>query len=111
MAPRSTPRRCRASCALPEFESREGLVVANGAQTMLNIATLRRLEVPAPAKELLDALAVLAEAEQQYRTWADEVADTRRGLFIARSVAEQLSLPLAASGLRLSGFGWLVMRK
>lgn len=68
--------------------------IANGVQHGLNVDTLRRLEVPDPSTELLDALGTLADAEQQYRTWANEVTDTRRSLFVTRSFAEQLPLLL-----------------
>jgi hypothetical protein len=69
-------------------------LIANGVQVALNVATLERLEVPDPSKELLGALSTLSEAEQQYRAWANEVADTRRSLFVTRSFAEQLPLLL-----------------
>jgi hypothetical protein len=68
--------------------------IANGVQNTLNMDTLRRLEVPDPSNELLGALGTLADAEQQYRTWANEVMDTRRSLFVTRSFAEQLPLLL-----------------
>jgi hypothetical protein len=65
-------------------------LIANGVQITLSVANVKRLEVPDPSDELLAALETLAEAERQYRTWANEVAETRRGLFVAKSFAEQL---------------------
>jgi hypothetical protein len=65
--------------------------IANGIQE-LDAAALRRLEVPDPSTVLLLELRTLAEAEQQYRTWADEAAAARRGMFAAKSFAEQIPL-------------------
>jgi hypothetical protein len=63
-------------------------------QISLNISIVERLEVPDPSTELLEALRTLADAEQQYRTWTNEIAATRSSLFVATSFAEQLPLLL-----------------
>src|SRR5262249_5575324 len=65
-------------------------LIAIGVQLHLNFSALNRLEVPDPSNELLDALGAIADAERQYRDWADELGSIRRGLFVATSYGEQL---------------------
>ena len=69
-------------------------LVANGVQATLNMATLRRLEVPDPSNDLLAAPETLAEAGRQYQVWANEAAETRHNLFAAKSFTEQMPLLL-----------------
>jgi hypothetical protein len=48
------------------------------------------LEVPDPSPEVLEALGTLAQAEQSYRQWADEVQTVRQELFAAPSYGQQV---------------------
>jgi hypothetical protein len=85
---------------LNSSHTREWLT-ANGVQLSLNADTLRRLEVPDPSEELRQALQTLADAESQYRRWGDEVAETRRGLFVTASIATRLPILLARKRIEI----------
>jgi hypothetical protein len=64
--------------------------MAFGVSRTLSKRALEQLEVPNPSPEILGALHKLTEVEQQYRMWADEVAHVRTGIFINRSVRDQV---------------------
>lgn len=65
-------------------------LIAHGVQVALNVPTLKQLEIPDPSREVLEALAQLGEAEEQYRAWADTARRTRQELFSADSFAREL---------------------
>jgi hypothetical protein len=66
-------------------------LIAHGVQVTLNPSLLRRLEVPDPSPEVVQALRTLSQAEERYRQWADEVLAARQELFAASSYGQQVA--------------------
>lgn len=76
-------------------------LIAHGVGLSIPIGTMQQLEVPIPSEELRQALKTLAEAELQYRGWADEVAETRQTLFSSSSIAVRVSAVLERQRVEL----------
>jgi hypothetical protein len=70
-------------------------LTAHGAHLTLSASMLENLEVPDPSQEVVRAFEVLADAEQQYRAWANDVAAARRGLFTETPLAARLPVLLS----------------
>lgn len=70
-------------------------LTAHGVQLTLNLSVLEKLEVPDPSADVVSALQVLSDAEQQYRAWANDVAVTRLQLFTEGSLAKGVPALLA----------------